>query len=151
MLGLPPSSSWRVIKFAQGKEYGITPSHGDAAGSGTRRLYDLDNVCEIGLALRLLETGLRSKAIGKVIRQLQRASKLSKQLELPVEKFTSLFVVILRHPKTGRPLDEKREQISRFAWTLREAESMRQERPNWDFILVPVGPLFLQIRERIER
>src|ERR1022692_2298833 len=75
-LGLE-GQGWRIIKFAQSKEYGIEPSFGEGKGSGNRRLYSLDDVCQIGLALRLLETGLRSQAIGKVIRQIRQKEKLS--------------------------------------------------------------------------
>src|SRR5690348_12885377 len=83
MFGLEP---WRVTKFVQSKEYGIQPSLAQAKGSGSRRLYSTEDICQIGLALRLLETGLRSKAIGKIIRQIQAREKLTQRfLETAIE------------------------------------------------------------------
>ncbi len=139
--------TWRIIKFAQGKEYGIAPSVGAAEGSGSRRLYDLEDVCQIGLALRLLETGLRSKAIGKVIRQVRKKGKLSTRFWQ--EGADSICLVILRTPETGHPLDEKRRQSVEFVSTKQEAAKLANDRPDDDLILVPLGSFFTQIKRRL--
>src|SRR5215831_3475393 len=117
LLGLEP---WRVIKFAESKEYGISPSLADAAGSGSRRLYSLEDVCQIGLAVRLLETGLRSKAVGKVLAQVREKGKLSTRLG---GREASLSLAIYRTPEMGKPLDEKRKQ--RVAFITNKIEALK--------------------------
>jgi DNA-binding transcriptional MerR regulator len=146
ILGLKP---WRVIKFAQGKEYGIRPSLADAKGSGSRRLYDLENVCQIGLALRLLETGLRPKAIGKVISQVRKKEKLSNRLRQKTGD--SHWLAIYRTPKMGELLNEKREQIVELVSSKQEAFQVSNHRPDDDLILVPLASFFVQIRTGVSR
>jgi hypothetical protein len=73
LLGVP---EWRIIKFVGGKEYGIKPALSEAAGSGTRRLYDLENVCEMALAWWLFQTGLRSDIVGWVLNQVREKQTL---------------------------------------------------------------------------
>jgi len=151
LVGLDPQKDkWRVIKFAQSGEYGIKPSVSQAAGSGSRRLYDLENVCEIALALRLLETGLRSMVIGKVIRQLRKKRKLSERLNSWGEDPEKSFLAILRTPQTGKPLDEKREQVVEWVGDAQKAEDIRRQNPTSDLILVPVGSLFEALSRSVE-
>ncbi len=140
--------TWRIMKFAQGKEYGIAPSVGKAEGSGSRRLYDLEDVCQIGLALRLLETGLRSKAIGRVIRQACKKGKLNARLWQ--EDAESACLAIFRTPKTGRPLDEKRPQTVEFVSSRQEPVKLASNRPEDDLILVPLGSFFAELKQRLE-
>lgn len=147
LVGLKPKDKWRVIKFAQGNEYGIGPSVTKAAGSGTRRLYGLEDVCQIALALRLLETGLRSKAIGKVIRQLGKKEELSSRLE---RDSRDLLLAIIRTPEAGKPLDEKREQTVEWVAEIRQVEVLLRAYPNRDLILVPVGYMFSELGRRVK-
>ena len=152
LLGLnPEKDKWRVIKLAQGKEYEITPALSDASGSGTRRLYDLENVCELALALRLLETGLRSKVIGKVLRQLRQKGKLSSKLEKGEGESGNPYLCIIRTPLTGQLLKKERPQQVAFVTGFGEAKKLLAGRPADDLILVPVGSLFLELRERLDR
>ena len=148
LLRLP---EWRVIKFAQGQEYGIRPSIRKASGSGTRRVYDTENVCEFALALRLLETGLRSKAIGKVIRQLRGKVNLSSKLGVREEEASSLYLAIIRAPETGKPLDEKRRQEVRFILGVEEAQDTLKAQPDDDVIFVPIGTLFLDLKHQLRQ
>jgi DNA-binding transcriptional MerR regulator len=144
LLGLEP---WRVTKCAQGKEYGISPSHGDAEGSGTRRLYSLEDICQIGLAVRLLETGLRSKVVGKVLRQVSERGKLSTRLG---EKDTAaLYLAIFRTPETGKPLDETRKQ--RVEFITNKVEALKGAKAEEDAILVPLASLFARISEGLSK
>ena len=55
LLGLKSKDKWRVIKFAESKEYGIEPAVVMGEGLGSRRFYDMENVCQIAVALALLE------------------------------------------------------------------------------------------------
>ena len=147
LLGLVKKKAWRIIKFAEGDEYGIAPSVDKAKGSGSRRRYDLEDVCQIGLALRLLETGLRSKAIGKVIRQVRQKGKLSTRFWQ--EGADSICLAILRTPETGRPLNEKRRQTVDFVSSKHEAATLANDRPEDDLILVPLGSFFAQMKRRL--
>ena len=144
VLGLEP---WRVTKFAQGKEYEISPSVAVAEGSGSRRLYSLEDVCQIGLAVRLLETGLRSKAVGKVLRQVRETGRLSTRLG---EKDAAILsLVIFRRPEMGKPLDEKRKQ--RVAFTTNKIDALKRGGAEEDAILVPLGSLFARINEGLSK
>lgn len=150
LLGLDGAKDrWRVIKFVQSREYGISPSFGDAKGSGSRRLYDLENVCEIALALRLLETGLRSAVIGKVIRQLRGLGKIHYKLRHVNEQ--ELYVAIIRTPETGRPLSKQRIQVVQWVKSVAEAEEIRDGDFNCDLICVPVRMLFIELASRLSK
>lgn len=142
---------WRVIKFAQGDEYGLKSSVSPASGSGTRRLYNLEDVCEFAIALRLLETGLRSKAIGKVIRELRKVGPLNSKLELSELDLDSLLLAIVRTPEVGRALDEKRKVAVSFVRTIGEAGQLHQKRPGDDLILVPMGSTYFGLQQRLQQ
>jgi len=146
LVGLNPKrDSWRILKFAESREYGIQPSISSPKGSGSRRLYDPENVCEFALALRLLETGLRSAAIGKVLKQVKRP--LVSKLQTP-EKL--LYLVIIRTPHTGKPLAEKRPQEVRFAEDIEGACRILKSRCDDDVLFIPVGSLFQELKSRVE-
>ncbi len=148
LVGLNPAEdSWRILKFVQSQEYGIRPSISQASGSGSRRLYDLENVCEFALALRLLETGLRSAAIGKVIRQLK--GQLSAKLEIEENEAKSVYLAIIRTPRTGELLDDPRSQEVQFIEGIEEANRILKSHRSEDVILVPVGSLFLKLERRL--
>lgn len=150
LLGLDAKKDkWRVVKFAESAEYGIKPSVSTASGSGTRRHYDLENVCEIALALRLLETGLRSKAIGKIIRQVQQQGKLSTKLNAISDETGNFLLTIIRTPEPGRPLDKKREMVVRWMGGSEQAEAVWKARPDRDLILVPLRQMFLELDRRL--
>ncbi len=150
LVGLNPAKEgWRILKFAESREYGIRPSIAAARGSGSRRLYNLENVCEFALALRLLETGLRSAAIGKAIRQLREQGPLSAKLEIDKAKAKSLYLAIIRTPRTGKPLDEKRPQEVAFI-DIEAASRILKSRRDDDVILVPIGSLFLEVNRRLQ-
>jgi DNA-binding transcriptional MerR regulator len=152
LVGLDPKKDkWRVIKFAQSDEYGIRPSVRQAAGSGSRRLYSVADVCEIALALRLLETGLRSMVIGRVIRQLRTRGELSERVHHGGGDSEKEFLAILRKPQTGKPLDENREQIVEWVGDAEQAEGIRRQNPTCDLILVPVGALFVALSQAVEK
>lgn len=135
---------WRVIKFATGKEYEIQPAYGQASGQGTRRLYSLDNAYEIALAVRLLETGFRSKVIGKILRQLRQSGLVGKQL-----RGARKYLAVFRTPMTGAPLKKKRLQSVELVASMDEATKVAKGRPEDDMIVVPVGPLVSEIEERL--
>jgi DNA-binding transcriptional MerR regulator len=164
LLGLNPEDKWRVTKFVQSREYGIKPSISEAAGPGSRRLYDVENVCEIGLALRLLETGLRPKVIGHVLKELGQEGRLSRMLNVEKEPARALYLGILVSPQAGKPLDVSRIRYVDFVEGFTEVEHTIEKiaeglsgtgmtKPvvdvlvNFDVLLVAVGLMFHRINE----
>jgi hypothetical protein len=155
LLGLDPKKDkWRVVKFAESREYNIVPSIRAASGSGSRRLYDLENVCEFALALRLLETGLRSLVIGETIRQLRERGKLSAKLEMGDPELENLKLVIARVPEPGAPLNKTRHQVVNYRQGVEKltgliAKTFRDPINEFDMILVPMGSTFLGLKQRL--
>jgi hypothetical protein len=157
ILGIP---EWRVIKIATGEEYGIKPRR-SAKGSGTRRMYDIENVCAIALAVRLLETGLRPKVIGDVIRKLRMTGRLSSTLRIGSPSPETLYLAVGRHASIGRPLNQSRHQRVKlldfeqegFEAGLQEFLNEMSESfgPDVDVLLVAVGPIFKEINMNLER
>jgi DNA-binding transcriptional MerR regulator len=143
---------WRVIKFAQGAEYQIAPSHSDAAGSGTRRLYDLEDVCQMALALRLLDSGLSSKTIGEILQRLKTKEneRLSTKMELNDLQLRDLYLAVFRPPKRGRYFFGDRSRDVFFVSGLEEA-LIEQERPGDDLLLVSVGRTFQKLIRRLKK
>jgi DNA-binding transcriptional MerR regulator len=97
ILGL---KEWRVVRFAQSKGYGITPAFVQASGSGSRRLYNVENVCEMALAAWLTEAGLRIDVIGRVLQQVREQGGLSRYLEEASEQESlHTYLAIVRKRK----------------------------------------------------
>src|SRR2546426_8990523 len=96
VLGLP---EWRVVRFAQIKKYGITPAFAEAAGPGSRRLYNLENVCEMALAYWLIQAGLRIEVIGRVVKQVRRRGGLSHLLAQDRSKAQTRYLGVIRTPR----------------------------------------------------
>jgi hypothetical protein len=154
LLGLDPKKDKRrVIKFVESREYGIVPSIKLASGSGSRRLYDLENVCEFAVALHLLKTGLRSQIIGEVIRQLRKKGKLSRKLE-DTTKLQDLRLVIARAAEPGRSLNPK---LSRAVSILEGGAILTEyitkefcdSNNGADLILIPIGRTFSGLRDHL--
>jgi DNA-binding transcriptional MerR regulator len=177
LLDLESEDKWRVTKFVQSREYGIKPSISEAAGTGSRRLYDIENVCEIALALRLLETGLRPNVIGHVLQEVRRDGVLSRYLKITKDQAWALYLGIFVSPQKGKPLDVSRvrhidffegfmeveNRIGQIAAELaKQAPGLVQppaylpgipsvdELTNYDVLLVAVGLMFYGINERIQ-
>src|SRR5271169_1908118 len=82
---------WQVVRFAQNSKFGITPTFGNAAGPGSRRLYGLENVCQMALASWLLQAGLRVDVIGRVLKQVRKQGDLKHRLKQPTEKAKDVY------------------------------------------------------------
>jgi DNA-binding transcriptional MerR regulator len=143
---------WRVIRFAAGNEYQITPSQSDAAGSGTRRLYDLENICEMALALKLLDSGLSSKTIGEILQRLKTKGneRLSARLELNDLQLRYLYLAIFRPPKRSKYWSRGGREVF-FISGLQEALIEQAERPEDDLLLVSVGATFQKLIRRLKK
>jgi DNA-binding transcriptional MerR regulator len=157
LLGLTRKDKWRVVKFAESREYGIQPSVTAGSGPGSRRLYDIEDVCRIAVALRLLETGLRPKVIGEIIGKLRTGKeRLSSRLTTKKEVPQSLYLAISRQPRIGKPLKEERfqfvdlvERISEIEDLLDEIEEHFGKRPDCDLLIVSLGRNFQEISENL--
>jgi hypothetical protein len=148
LLNIP---EWRVINFAQGSDYQITPSHGDAAGRGTRRMYNIEDVCQIALALRLLDSGIGSKAIGQILRVLRRKGSLSAFLEWDNKKLNDLYLIIFRRRKSDTPPFYSSSRDALFVVGFTEAQVEQAERPKDDFMLLNVGSTFHVMKFRLNK
>jgi hypothetical protein len=95
LLGLP---EWRVVRFGQIKKFSITPAYGQADGSGSRRLYDIENVCEIALASWLLETGMQNHMVGRVIKRIQATGGMKRFLTMSDLEARKKYLGVLRVP-----------------------------------------------------
>jgi hypothetical protein len=143
LLGLP---EWRVLKFVESKEYAITPGVATGAGSGSRRVYNLENVCEFALAVRLLESGLRSLDIGRVIRELRQKEKLSSKLDE-----TKLYLAIVRKPRLFSPHGIPRRQELSFVREIEEISEILKKRRDHALILVPLGSMFRKLDQNLRK
>jgi hypothetical protein len=156
ILGIP---EWRVIKIATGEEYGIKPRR-SAKGSGSRRVYDIENVCAIALAVRLLETGLRPKVIGDLIARLRVTGRLSSTLRVGSPITESLYLAVGRQASIGRALNQTRHQRVKL-FNLEEegfqdaqdfwSEMFESFGPDVDLLLVAIGPILKAIKVNLDR
>jgi DNA-binding transcriptional MerR regulator len=147
-------AEWRVIKFAQGAEYQIAPSHSDAAGSGTRRIYDIEDVCQIALALRLLDAGLSSKTIGAILQQLKtkESERLSARLGLGDRDLSDLFLAVFRSPKRRyRYFSATRSREVLFVSGFQGALVEQAERAEDELLLVSVGTTFQKLIKQLKK
>ena len=152
LLGLKPKDKWRIIKFVEGKEYGIEPAMIMGKGLGSRRLYDLENVCQIAVALALLEAGLRPAVIGDA---LHRLGNMAYQLRHE-ENLKNLYVLIALEQRFGRLLSKSRFILSEFTNQFYTPEVINEESlpmmNTGDFavLYVPIESLFRGIKQRLE-
>lgn len=147
LLGVP---EWRIIKFAGGKEYGIKPALSEAAGSGTRRLYNLENVCEMALAWWLFQTGLRSDVVGWVLNQVREKKTLRMILDEDGETLRSLYLAVTRTEGKGW-YQTPRQQVA----FLREGDEIQSLLgagvTGSGFVLLPIGIKFTGLKNRLKK
>lgn len=142
---------WRIIKFVGGKEYGITPALAQAAGTGTRRLYDLENVCELALAWWLFQSGLRSDVVGWILRQIRTEQEpLKKLLELDKDQGNTLHLVITRTERKGHFL-APRQRVDFLRSIDDITRLLDTSEDNSSFVLIPVGANYLDLKRRLKK
>jgi DNA-binding transcriptional MerR regulator len=137
---------WRVVRFAQDPKFGITPAFGAAAGPGSRRLYDLENVCQMALASWLLQAGLRVEVIGRVLKQVGKQGDLKHRLKQPAEKARDAYLGVIRRPK-----GKIAEQEAAFIHSWGHLQSIFER--NWDtsVLVVPIGLRFIVLGNVLDR
>jgi len=114
-------------------------------------MYDIEDVCQIALALRLLDSGLGSKAIGQILRLLRRKGQLSAMLTWDNKKLTDLYLLIFRKPKSRRSAFYNSSRDALFVVGFTEAEVEQAERPKDDFMLLNVGLAFREMKFRLSK
>lgn len=107
LLGLPV---WRLMKFFQGKEYGLGTRKAPGK-KGIHRIYTIENVCEIALAHWLFESGLRSSVIGEVLRQLRSSELLSGNLSLERPQADRLYLLVEHTSPSDSPPKARVEYV----------------------------------------
>ena len=148
LLGLKPKDKWRIIKFAESKEYGIEPALVMGKGLGSRRLYNLENVCQIAVALALLEAGLRPAVIGEALARL--GHKIIGRFE---NRKTPgfLFVALALEQQFGSLLSKKRFLHVDLTEQGYPPESISDEYgENYAVLFVPVQEMFDRIHKGLE-
>ena len=156
LLGLKPKEKWRVIKFVEGKEYGIRPAFIPSSGPGSRRLYNLENVCEIALALEFLEAGLRPAVVGEALERLRKNCKLSQKLITEQREGRRMSVLVAFEPKIGKLL-KKQSRIRAVALSdnaeavFSEVQEEMKQSPGPRFLLIAITSTFRAIKERLEQ
>ena len=127
---------WRVVRFAQMVAYGINPAFAEASGPGSRRLYNLENVCEIALALWLTQAGLRVEVIGRALKKV-RAQGLSHYLDLPWDKAVGIYLGVVRAPK-----GKKTSQEITLIQSWEQLENIFRRDPYSSALIIPIGSQF---------
>jgi len=143
VLGLP---EWRIVRFAQVKKYGITPAYGEAAGPGSWRLYDRENVCEMALAFWLVQAGVRMEVIGRVIRQMRRTGGLSYLLSQDQSNTGTHYLGVIRTPR-GKIVGQ--EAIIIQNWE--QLQGIFQQNRDSSLVVIPTGLRFRWLAERLRQ
>jgi DNA-binding transcriptional MerR regulator len=128
---------WRVVRFAQDPKFGITPAFGAATGPGSRRLYDIENVCQMALASWLLQAGLRVEVVGRVLRQVRKQGDLKHRLKQPAEKSKDVYLGVIRTPK-----GKIAEQDAVFIHTWEHLQNIFDKNGETSVLVVPIGLRF---------
>ena len=132
------------MRFAQIKQYGITPAFGDARGSGSRRLYSLENVCQMALATWLTDAGLRVEVIGKVLEGVQRHGGLTRFVDS--NKHVHKFLGVVRAPK-----GKKVRQDAVYIEDWKQLEKIFEHSTHASVVIIPIGMNFAIMRNLIEQ
>jgi len=141
--GLP---EWRVVRFAQNPGFGITPAFGNAAGPGSRRLYNLENVCQIVLASWLLQAGLRVEVIGRVLKQVRKQGDLKHRLKQPTEKAKDVYLGVIRTPK-----GKIAEQEAVFIHSWEHLQSIFERTWDTSVLVIPIGLRFIVLGNVLDK
>jgi len=143
LLGLP---EWRIVRFAQMKVFGIKPAFADAEGPGSRRLYNLENVCEFALASWLLQAGLRTEVIGRVLTNVRSKGGLSHLLSESHSEVKGYYLALSRTPK-GRIA--RQNVLELRSWP--QLEKIFRQEMDASLLVIPVGLRLLALAERLGR
>ncbi len=143
LLGLP---EWRIVRSVQMKAFGISPAFADAEGPGSRRLYDLENVCEFALASWLLQAGLRTDVIGRVLKKVRGMGGLSHHITQENAATKAYYLGVSRTPRgsiTRQDAFEIRD------W--HQMEAIFREDKDVSLLVIPVGLRLIALGEQLRQ
>jgi hypothetical protein len=141
---------WRIIKFVGGKDYRITPALSNASGSGTRRLYNLENVCELALAWWLFQMGLRSDVVGWVLHQVRNEQQLKRTLDMDEQSARLFYLAVIRTERKGAYLVPHQEVA--FAQNHDQLQNLLIASSGaLGFVLLPIGMKFMKLKRSLEK
>ena len=135
---------WRVVRFAQVREYGIIPEYGEASGPGSRRLYSLENLCEIALASWLLQAGLQVKAIAYVLAQVRKQGGLSHFVTS--FKHNDTYLGVIRSP-AGKKVNQ--EAVYLHDWE--QLRKIFKNTTHLSVLVIPIGLNFAILHSFLDR
>lgn len=145
LVGIQPTL---LNKFIQRGKYGITASVQPGQGQGRERRFGEEDVFGIALVYWLFESGLRSESIQYVLNQIcggklnsRAADAASVILGRPTD-----MLVINRTRRTG--YEKRPAQKTRVVGTA-EAVRLVQETTTDSVLVLPVGHLFADLREKM--
>jgi hypothetical protein len=145
LIGIQPTL---LNKFIQRGKYGITASVQPGQGQGRERSFGEEDVYGTALVYWLFESGLRSESIQYVLNQIcggklnsKAAVAASVILRQPID-----MLVIKRTPRTG--YEKRPAQKTRVLGT-DEAARLVRETTTDSVLVVPVGRLFANLREKM--
>jgi hypothetical protein len=147
LVGIRP---FYLNKFIERKLYGIRPSFETGKVRKVRRKFSADDVCGIGLVWWLYESGLRSEAIKRVLRDITGAKKsdTNEAARLLRENKTEMLAIV-RHRRTAKSLKSSPDQIVKRT-NLSGVSLLLREKQTASVSVIPVGVLFTELSEAIE-
>jgi hypothetical protein len=141
---LEPGSCSCVIKFVESPGYGIKPSVRVKAGKGAPRLYNQNDVLSIALAWWLFQSGFRSQAIGRVLRQMEVRNILAASTDWNPEAASRHYLVVRREMAKEEPP----EQVV-FEGDLEKVVAAIKATVRCGFQILPIGSLLSLLWKRL--
>jgi hypothetical protein len=147
LIGIQPAL---LNKFIQRGKYGITASAQSGQGRGKERRFGEEDVCGIALVYWLFESGLRSESIQYVLNQIcgGKLNSIAADAASVIPRRPTDMLVINRTPRTG--YEKRPAQKTRVAGT-DEAARLVRETTTDSVLVLPVGRLFADLREKMNR
>jgi hypothetical protein len=137
--------------FVQRGSYGIRASVKPGKVRSQRRLFSRDDVFGIALVWLLFEAGLRGEPLARVLNDITKTKKANANLAAKklLESQTA-YLLIVRKPRgpTKTPQDKPEQRVKPIKQS-ELAEAIEQE-PAANLLVIPVGPKFEDIRNRME-
>ncbi len=147
LVGIRP---FYLNKFIERKLYGVRPSFETGQVRKVRRKFSADDVYGIGLVWWLYESGLRSKAIKRVLRGIAgtKKSDTNEAARLLRENKTEVLAIV-RHRRTAKSLKSDPDQIVQRT-NLSGVSQLLREKQTASVSVIPVGVLFAELSEAME-
>jgi len=144
-------AEWRIARFSEQEAFRISPSVTDSAGSGTRRIYNLEDVCQIALTARVLNVGVGMRTAGNIVAALRSKQSLSARLQDEDKEMKTIHLAIFVAPGNGKLSFSGRSEDVDFACSLLDVQKEYASRPDSDLLFLYVGNIFRQLKQKLAR